>query len=55
MKNLTFVLAPDSFKGSMTAQEVCDAMEKGIRKVLTEVTCIKVPMADGEKALFNPW
>lgn len=47
MRNLTFVLAPDSFKGSMTAQEVCDAMEKGIRKVLPEATCIKVPMADG--------
>lgn len=47
MKNLTFVLAPDSFKGLMTAQEVCDAMEKGIRKVLPEATCIKVPMADG--------
>lgn len=47
MKNLTFVLAPDSFKSSMTAQEVCDAMERGIRKVLPEATCIKVPMADG--------
>lgn len=47
MRNLTFVLAPDSFKGSMTAQEVCDAMEKGIRKVLPEATCIKIPMADG--------
>ncbi len=47
MRNLTFVLAPDSFKGSMTAQEVCDAMERGIRKVLPEATCIKVPMADG--------
>ena len=28
-----FVLAPDSFKESMTAKEVCVAMEKGIRKV----------------------
>lgn len=47
MKNFTFVLAPDSFKGSMTAQEVCDAMEKGIRKILPNANCIKIPMADG--------
>lgn len=47
MENLTFVLAPDSFKGSMTAQEVCEAMEKGIRKALPSANCIKVPMADG--------
>ncbi len=42
-----FVLAPDSFKGSMTAREVCDAMEKGIKKILPNAECIKVPMADG--------
>ncbi len=42
-----FVLAPDSFKGSMTAKQVCDAMERGIKTLLPEVECIKVPMADG--------
>lgn len=43
----TFVLAPDSFKGSMTAKEVCEAMEKGIKKVYPNANCIHVPMADG--------
>ncbi|BDG33815.1 glycerate kinase [Parageobacillus thermoglucosidasius] len=43
----TFVLAPDSFKGSMTAKEVCVAMEKGIKKVYPDANCIHVPMADG--------
>lgn len=47
MKNFTIVLAPDSFKESMTAKEVCLAMEKGIRKVNDNVKCIHVPMADG--------
>lgn len=47
MKNTVFVLAPDSFKGSMTAKQVCDAMERGIKKVLPDAECIKVPMADG--------
>ena len=30
---MKIVLAPDSFKESMTAKEVCIAMEKGIRNV----------------------
>jgi glycerate kinase len=47
MKNPVFVLAPDSFKESMTAKEVCIAMEKGIKKALPEAVCIQVPMADG--------
>ncbi|QTQ40689.1 glycerate kinase [Lactobacillus taiwanensis] len=42
-----YVLAPDSFKESMTAKEVCDAMEIGIRKVEEDAEIIKVPMADG--------
>lgn len=46
-ENLTILLAPDSFKESMTAKEVCEAMEKGIRKVNDNIKCIHVPMADG--------
>jgi len=41
------VLAPDSFKGNMTSMEVAVAFEKGIKRVLSGVNCIKVPMADG--------
>lgn len=44
---MKFVLAPDSFKESMTAKEVCLAMEKGIKKANDKITCIHVPMADG--------
>ncbi|WP_151733047.1 glycerate kinase ['Paenibacillus yunnanensis' Narsing Rao et al. 2020] len=47
MHNKTFVLAPDSFKESMTAKEVCVAMEQGLRKVYPEAQYIHVPMADG--------
>ena len=42
-----YVVAPDSFKEIMTAKEVCDAMEKGIKKADTAAEVIKVPMADG--------
>ena len=44
---MRFVLAPDSFKESLTAKEVADAMEIGIKKVFPDAECIKVPMADG--------
>lgn len=44
---MKFVLAPDSFKESMTSKEACDAMERGIKKVISNAQCIKVPMADG--------
>lgn len=47
MKKPTFVLAPDSFKESMTAKEVCCAMEKGFRLAFPQADFIHVPMADG--------
>lgn len=43
----TFLLAPDSFKESMTAKEVCEAMEIGIKRAIPDAECIHVPMADG--------
>lgn len=42
-----FVLAPDSFKESLTAQQACDAMQRGILRVFPDAQCIQVPMADG--------
>jgi glycerate kinase len=42
-----FVLAPDSYKGSLTAIQACDAMEEGIRRVISDAEIVKVPMADG--------
>lgn len=47
MRNKVFVLAPDSFKGSLTAKEVCLSMQKGILNVLPNAICISIPMADG--------
>lgn len=42
-----FVLAPDSFKESMTAVQACYAMQSGIQKVIPDAEFIHVPMADG--------
>lgn len=44
---MKIVLAPDSFKESMTAKETCIAIEKGFKKVISNLECIHVPMADG--------
>lgn len=46
-KDFVILLAPDSFKESMTAKEVCHAMERGIKKANNSISCIHVPMADG--------
>ena len=49
----TFVLAPDSFKESMTALQACHAMQNGLSKIFPEAVFIKVPMADGGEGTLD--
>jgi glycerate kinase len=44
---LKVAIAPDSFKGSMTAMEAASCIEAGLTSALAGVRCRKVPMADG--------
>jgi glycerate 2-kinase len=44
---MKIVIAPDSFKESMSAMEAARAIEKGFKKVLPDAEYVKVPMADG--------
>ncbi|ABM01431.1 glycerate kinase [Shewanella amazonensis] len=44
---MKIVIAPDSFKESLSAMEVADAIEAGFKRVLPDATYIKLPMADG--------
>ena len=44
---MKIVIAPDSFKESMTALEAATAIERGFKKVLPNEDYLKVPMADG--------
>src|SRR5512146_2166708 len=44
---MNFLVAPDSFKGSLTAMQAADAMEQGIREVLPEAEIATIPLADG--------
>lgn len=41
------VIAPDSYKGSLTAMEVANSIEEGIIKYNKNIEVVKVPMADG--------
>jgi glycerate 2-kinase len=41
------VIAPDKFKGSLTAAEVAEALGAGMRDVLPRVETIMLPVADG--------
>lgn len=44
---MRILLAPDKFKGSLTASEVCNAMAEGIRLAHPSAQIVAVPMADG--------
>src|SRR3546814_16862745 len=41
------VIAPDSFKESLSAAAVAQAIEAGVRDVLAQADTVCVPMADG--------
>lgn len=44
---MKILIAPDKFKGSLTAAQVCNAIEKGILKSYPDTHIIKIPLADG--------
>ncbi len=44
---MKIVVAPQSFKGSLPAREVAEAITGGIRRVLAEAKVVVLPMADG--------
>ncbi len=44
---MKIVIAPDSFKESLTALEVAEAIEAGFKKVFPQAEYVKLPMADG--------
>jgi len=44
---MKIVIAPDSFKGSLTSSQVCAAIEKGVRKAYENADIVSIPIADG--------
>lgn len=44
---MNIVVAPDSFKGSISARDICRAVEKGVLRVFPQASVIALPLADG--------
>jgi glycerate kinase len=44
---MKIVIAPDKFKGCLSAQEVAAAMGRGVRAVDVEIEVVEIPLADG--------
>ena len=47
MEGMRIVIAPDSFKGSLSAREAADAIARGVRRALPDADIVTIPMADG--------
>ncbi|RFS17940.1 glycerate kinase [Emticicia sp. C21] len=50
---MKILLAPDKFKGSLDAPQVCQAMIEGIKMVSTDIETVSVPMADGGEGTLD--
>jgi len=50
---MKIIIAPDSFKGSLTAKEVCYHIEKGILKKIPDAQILKIPVADGGEGTID--
>ena len=44
---MKILIAPDSFKESLSASEVADYIERGILNIRPDIDCFKIPLADG--------
>jgi glycerate kinase len=44
---MKIAIAPNAFKGSLTAAQAAAGIERGIKKALPGISTVKIPMADG--------
>jgi len=50
---LKILLAPDKFRGSLDAPQVCKAMSEGIHMVSPEIEVLSLPLADGGEGTLD--
>jgi glycerate kinase len=53
MADAVILIAPDSFKGSLSAHEASHAMAAGIRRAWPEATLVLLPLSDGGDGLLD--
>jgi glycerate kinase len=44
---LKLLVAPDSFKGSLSSSEAAEAIAQGVRRLFPDADCVLLPIADG--------
>lgn len=50
---MNIIIAPDSFKGTLSAKEAAEAIATGIKEVYPEVNTILLPIADGGEGTMD--
>lgn len=50
---MRIVIAPDSFKGSLSATDVCDIVEGAILQIMPTAEIVKMPISDGGEGLVE--
>lgn len=50
-----FLLIPDSFKGTMSSEEICSIMEKAISENYPDAQIVSIPVADGGEGTVDAY
>lgn len=50
---MKIVVAPDSFKGSISSKDLCTAVKTGIHRVFPDAEVIEIPLADGGEGMME--
>jgi len=49
----TILIAPDKFKGTLSANDFCSAVEKGLGQQITDFNIISIPLSDGGEGFLE--
>lgn len=52
-ENMKIVIAPDSFKESLTAEEVAESIKRGFQQSIADVECLLCPVGDGSEGTVD--
>lgn len=50
-----FIIAPDSFKGTMSAAEICDILSGTVKKLVPGAEIVCIPMSDGGEGMTEAY
>jgi len=50
---MKIILAPDSFKGSLSSAALCEHMSAGVRRVYPDADIVRIPIADGGEGTLD--